>query len=862
MPSEDHATDAGRRYPIDLVAFSGADGLSLVSLSNGSGEQSGKLWDARTGVELPIPNGDAIAVSHDHLRVASVRNDERVLVRDLRSGTIRQTIPQGAAGIRWIAFSPDGTCLAIVGRDWTMKVWDLERGAESFARRYEHGIETFAFSPDGLSLAVASEKAIHVCDARTGVESRVFLGHKDTVTSVAFSKDGQLASGSIDQSVRLWNLSAGRESHTLRGHKRSVSCVVFSPDGARLVSGSADQTVRVWDAKDGTELLVLHEPSGITSVAFSPDGARLAAGRRDRTIRVWETRVTSDTAILHGHTDMVHSIAFSPDGAQLASGSADQSVKLWDAQTGKELMSLREHAGDVLSVACSSDGSRLASAGHDRVLRIWDTGTGMCLRSIGAFSNDPVTAVAFGAAGDLVAGGSAAGDIKVWKTGSGPEILALHGHTRELASIAFSRDGRRLMSKDREGVMKAWDVPSGRECKVVLADLPPDPQRHPTRPLIAVASGSTIRLIDLSPSSEEERLFRTGMSRFDADWHRDQVRSDVKTDGQFAAVYHRCQLVLRDPLDFAEWKRLFADTADPDRDRLRSETIDRILLVDPGLAPIYEQRARMRAAQFRFADACADEIASLALSAGNRFGWPRWAEGWRSKGDRFADRQERELAIGAFRQAARFDRTNVEHMHRLIWAQSAATNGDGFRAACRQLRDFETMDDVAPVFRVSATLCQGLTAFPSLLTIDNSAPADEILTSLQRSRNDVLVYTACLRPDHGFDAGHLVDLARQNAELEPSLEHREHYGAALYRAGRFAEAASILADVRKEMEEVRRVKADVWTKLFLAMAYLRLDRTADVEPLIRSARLSDDSWEARLIYESLHAEVARLRTRR
>ena len=72
--------------------------------------------------------------------------------------------------------------------------WNLPEGAK--ARIGKGFIRQIAYSPDGTRLAVASSIGTWIYDAQTGEELDLLTGHTEYVRSVAFSPDGlALASG-------------------------------------------------------------------------------------------------------------------------------------------------------------------------------------------------------------------------------------------------------------------------------------------------------------------------------------------------------------------------------------------------------------------------------------------------------------------------------------------------------------------------------------------------------------------------------------------------------------------------------------------------------------------------------------------
>ena len=54
--------------------------------------------------------------------------------------------------------------------------------------------------------------------------------------------------------------------------------------------------------------------------------------------------------------------------------------------------------------------------------------------------------------------------MKVWDADKGTETLSLKGHTHMVSSVAFSPDGKRIVSgSDWDNTVKVWDADKGTE---------------------------------------------------------------------------------------------------------------------------------------------------------------------------------------------------------------------------------------------------------------------------------------------------------------------------------------------------------------------------------------------------------------
>lgn len=429
------------------------------------------------------------------------------LVRCLPTAANEANQNSNGPGVCSLAFSPDGTKLAVGGTHFAgtgsnppetgvVELWSVSTGnlINSLNTAANHGALSVVFSPNGAILADGGQ-----FDDDTNPNNSYGI-------------------------IELWNLSTGaaiKSLSTATAAGGSVNSLAFSPDGSMLISGgehfangggggSGSQTgtggvLELWAVTSGELKATLNTSasSSINSVAFSPSGASIADGGEG-----WDSNTNTATGVLElwsatsgkliadlgtSANDGVGAVAFSPDGSSLADGGGAGSgagvLEEWSALTGAFLTSFNTANPIVDSVAFSPDGSTLADGGHSNggdgsflsgAAELWNVSGGVLNLTLNTLANNGVYEVAISPDGNTLAyggianaspGGEANGIVQLWDIPSGTLRSTFTIPTGSAfmppTSIAFSPDSNTLAvgcvtgNASPVGLLQLWSVSSG-----------------------------------------------------------------------------------------------------------------------------------------------------------------------------------------------------------------------------------------------------------------------------------------------------------------------------------------------------------------------------------------------------------------
>jgi WD40 repeat protein len=421
-------------------------------------------------------DGTAVAISADGKTIAlselefdGQKVSGSVTLFEIETGKAIRRIDSMTHGISAVAFSHDGKTLVFNSLN-DIHVYSVETGKEIRKIRAVNGCQFMAFVPKEQVVAIKGrDQVVRLYNIDTGDLVRT-LGERPApkagnvalftnpngaiTTDVAFTADAKTLILGGQHLPRFFDVDTGKEQVIPDGgHRGAVTAIFASVDSKTVVSRGAEGALLVWDAAKSKELRQIPEPAGTSAVRFSADGKLVVFGNNDGSVQVVQVADAKQVHQFKSHQGSTAALAFSAEGERLASrGAYDGIVRIFDIAKGAELKQIAFHdvkSGDGRLIIRTSLGQRdsqpLALSANGKVVATYMASQQVLIQNRYTVHPD-------------------SNCLRLFDVATGKELRRIPmPEGRAIQQIAFSRDGRLLISENADKTVSMWEIASGQE---------------------------------------------------------------------------------------------------------------------------------------------------------------------------------------------------------------------------------------------------------------------------------------------------------------------------------------------------------------------------------------------------------------
>ncbi len=436
--------------------------------------------------------GQSVEVIHEALLSAWPRlvewrreDSEGARLRDQLRTAARQWDSRGRSrGLLWRDESLAEYRIWRVRYPGALTVVEDEFGTASVAaatrgRRIQRSVMVAAFLVLGVGLTVMFQLRQGAEEQRGIAQRRLVASYVDQGRQALMASDHARAAayllearriGGETKAVRFMLERATKplaaHLHALELDAGSVWAAAYDPTGDLIATAHDNGQAAVWLARDGSRLAVIAASQGtVFDVAFSPDGSKLATAGADGRVRLWRPRTGEEIGSTRPFELPVVTVQFAAGGVVVAGGWNGQ-ILFWNPTTDHRTVRELGAEGECY-VAVSADGSKVvAMVKSSPLITIFDVASGQPLTQLRAPAN--AQAGAFSADGRRVAVADSAGTATVWDWSEAEQpVFSVTGHDGMLDHLAYSPDGRLLVTAGRDRMARVWDADTGRKVSVL-----------------------------------------------------------------------------------------------------------------------------------------------------------------------------------------------------------------------------------------------------------------------------------------------------------------------------------------------------------------------------------------------------------
>lgn len=304
--------------------------------------------------------------------------------------------------------------------------------------------------------------------AAANVDNRAF-SQSSPITTLDLSGDNKfLGTGDTDGKLKVWDFLTGVEAWEIHPTTHTIQAISIDCDSTNIATSDGYQIdiFAIGTAKKVATFRSEHRLQG--GIRFAPHSKQLAAANSEGQLLIYDLLLGTTTAIDSGHQGGIHDFDFLPDGQSIMTAGNDSVCQIVDILKREVVGRIADSNGRPFkALTISLDGRCFAITSENRILHglLSPFEFAESVPNISAPGRD----ICFHPSGELLAVAQANHRIEVFhprRIQTGWMRGGAQGNPR---SIAFTQDGRFLLTVDEDGKVRQRTIGEGTDGEMQLS---------------------------------------------------------------------------------------------------------------------------------------------------------------------------------------------------------------------------------------------------------------------------------------------------------------------------------------------------------------------------------------------------------
>lgn len=222
-------------------------------LASGAADEMIRVFNLATRTEVGIIMEHQGTISslgfHETTHLFSAAEDGNICIYKQGKWQCEKTLRGHRGGVVDLAVHPSGKMALSIGRDNTLRTWNLIKGRKAYITKLKGAADAVHWSPKGTQYLLVKGSCVDVYEVATG-QVEHSIDFKEHISALTFVTDDIIAVGGEGKNICLYDIATKIEMGQWAAHASRVKCLCTLPGIAAeelwLVSASSDGIIKVW----------------------------------------------------------------------------------------------------------------------------------------------------------------------------------------------------------------------------------------------------------------------------------------------------------------------------------------------------------------------------------------------------------------------------------------------------------------------------------------------------------------------------------------------------------------------------------------------------------------------------------------